>query len=62
MNTHTEDCGYTVTGHIHNCSCPAGDDLTPEEIVSYLAEVEGTVTIHNGIASLEDGRQLSLLI
>jgi hypothetical protein len=22
---HEADCGYTVTGHAHNCSCPAGD-------------------------------------
>lgn len=27
MKAHKSDCGYTVTGHIHNCSCEA----VPEE-------------------------------
>ena len=36
---HDEDCGYTVTGHPHNCSCPsweAADGYTPRMTPSEL--------------------------
>ena len=50
---HDEDCGYTVTGHPHNCSCAAGDprvnqpqrddaqtDTTCKEVLSDLSSLE----------------------
>ena len=43
--SHTADCGYTVTGHAHNCSCPAGDDeATPETDAFYTGPCKHVAT------------------
>jgi len=30
-HVHPHDCGYTVTGHIHNCDCKPNDKLCREQ-------------------------------
>jgi hypothetical protein len=66
--SHTEDCGYTVTGHAHNCSCPAGDDEAQAESLEQArllgmggereAALRGTVTrLEAEIARLREALQ-----